>query len=174
MEIILAQFSVELLNNGFDRKTRYLHYVFWNFGEGFTKERENSSVWALLLQNCSFFIIFPHLRTMINLIEKSKSTNIDYCSFRVSLLIFEAALFYQFCLLDFDFSYVEVSQHFGNNTYLRPILGVTFHEEIYWINSFTQNIFELLIFSAMNLLKPAILLFFENPWSKLNFFSVWL
>ena len=108
---------------------------------------------------------------MTNLIQKSKSTNIDYFSFRVSLLFFEAALFYHFCLLDFDFSYVEVSQHFGNSICLCPVLGVTFHEEIYRINSFAQNIFELLIFSAMNLLKPATLLFFWKSVEWTQFFQ---
>lgn len=33
VKIILARFSVELLNNGFDRKTRYLHMFFETLGK---------------------------------------------------------------------------------------------------------------------------------------------
>ena len=48
---------------------------------------------------------------------------------------FEAALFYHFCLLAFDFLYDEALQHFGNSINL---FWVTFHEEKYRINSFAQ------------------------------------
>ena len=154
VEIILARFSVELLNNGFDRKTRYLH-VFWNFGKGFTKERENSSVWALLLQNCSFFLIFLHLRTMTNLSQRTLITVV--LGFHFYFL--KQLYFIIFVCLILIFRMLKS----------RSILVI--------VSTFIQflgNVPRMLIFSAMNLLKQATLLYFENPWSELNFFSVWL
>ena len=86
-----------------DRKTRYFHVLyFWDFESLKVlqrKGRKNHSLWDPVPQSCSFLFMFVHLLMKTNLIEKTRSTNIDYCSFMVLLWLLKLLYFITFLWL---------------------------------------------------------------------------
>ena len=128
-------------------------------------------VWALLSQSCSLLFIFVHMRIKTDLIEKVRSTKINYCNFMVSLSILKQLYFIIFICLLLILWILNFCSIFVTICTFAQFWG-TFNEEKYW---FIRS--KLPVFSAMNLLKQVTLLVFWKylEWtrfSRTNFFNV--
>ena len=103
------------------------------------KWRKNHSVWTPVPQNCSLLFIFLYLWMKTNLIEKTRSTNIDYCSFMVLLSLLKQLYFIIFVWLLLVLKILNSCSIFVRVCTFGQFWG-TFHKEKCRINSFAQDI----------------------------------